>query len=112
MTQGNISSSDRIREKKKLFLAREQKVVNAALELLIGENIDRVTVSKIASKAGIGKGTVYKHFLTKNEILVRIMLDYERSIARRLAQALEQGDDGDQALSPKPTSILGWSVLS
>jgi AcrR family transcriptional regulator len=55
LTQGNISSSDRIREKKKLFLAREQKVVNAALELLIGENIDRVTVSKIASKAGIGK---------------------------------------------------------
>ncbi|CAI8288891.1 MAG: putative HTH-type transcriptional regulator TtgW [Porticoccaceae bacterium UBA1117] len=95
MTQGNTSSSDRIREKKKLFLAREQKVVNAALELLIGENIDRVTVSKIASKAGIGKGTVYKHFLTKNEILVRIMLDYERSIARRLEQALEQAENGD-----------------
>ena len=38
------SSSDRIREKKKLFLAREQKIVDAALELLIKENIDRVTV--------------------------------------------------------------------
>lgn len=43
-------------------MAREEKIVHAALELLIAENIDRVTVSKIASKAGIGKGTVYKHF--------------------------------------------------
>lgn len=95
MTQGNISSSNRIREKKKVFLAREEKIVRAALELLIGENIDRVTVSKIASKAGIGKGTVYKHFLTKNEILIRIMLDYERRIARRLSEALKEAESGD-----------------
>jgi len=95
LTQGNISSSNRIREKKKVFLAREEKIVRAALELLIGENIDRVTVSKIASKAGIGKGTVYKHFLTKNEILVRIMLDYERRIARRLSEALKEAENGD-----------------
>jgi len=89
------SSSDRIREKKKLFLAREQKIVDAALELLIKENIDRVTVSKIATKAGIGKGTVYKHFLTKNEILVRIMLDYERGISKRLSEGLDKAEEGD-----------------
>jgi TetR/AcrR family transcriptional regulator len=89
------SSADRIRQKKKVFLAREQKIVDAAMELLISENIDRVTVSKIASKAGIGKGTVYKHFLTKNEILVRIMLDYERGIARRLADGIEKAQEGD-----------------
>ena len=48
------SSSDRIREKKKLFLDREQKIIDAALELFLKESIDCVTVSKIASKAGIG----------------------------------------------------------
>ena len=52
---GKTSSTDRIREKKKVFLAREQKIVSAALELLISENIDRVTVSKIASQAGMAK---------------------------------------------------------
>ncbi len=93
--QAKASSADRIREKKKIFLAREAKIVKAALELLISENIDRVTVSKIASKAGIGKGTVYKHFLTKNEILVRIMLDYEQSISSRLAEGLEKAEKGD-----------------
>ena len=91
---GKTSSTDRIREKKKVFLAREQKIVSAALELLISENIDRVTVSKIASQAGIGKGTVYKHFLTKNEILVRIMLDYEKSIASAFGSGAREGREG------------------
>ena len=63
------SSADRIREKKKLFLAREQKIIDAALELFLKQNIDSVTVSKIAAVAGIGKGTVYKHFLTKTKFL-------------------------------------------
>ena len=90
-----ISSADRIREKKKLFLDREQKIIDAALELFLKESIDAVTVSKIASKAGIGKGTVYKHFLTKNEILVRIMLDYERNIADCLAAGILKAEKGD-----------------
>ena len=89
------SSSDRIREKKKLFLDREQKIIDAALELFLKESIDCVTVSKIASKAGIGKGTVYKHFLTKNEILVRIMLDYERNITDCLAAGIIKAEQGD-----------------
>ena len=89
------SSSDRIREKKKLFLDREQKIIDAALELFLKESIDCVTVSKIASKAGIGKGTVYKHFLTKNEMLVRIMLDYERNITDCLAAGIIKAEKGD-----------------
>ena len=48
------SSAERIREKKKLFVAREQKIIDAALELFLSEGIDRVTVSRIAAKAGIG----------------------------------------------------------
>ncbi len=89
------SSADRIREKKKLFLAREQKIIDAALELFLKESIDRVTVSKIAAVAGIGKGTVYKHFLTKNEILARIMLDYERNITSCLAEGIIKAEGGD-----------------
>ena len=87
------SSADRIREKKKIFLNREQKIIDAALSLFLSEGIDRVTVSSIAAKAGIGKGTVYKHFLTKNEILVRIMLDYEESITKRLAEGIADAED-------------------
>jgi AcrR family transcriptional regulator len=95
------SSADRIREKKKLFLDREQSIIDAALELFLAEGIDRVTVSKIAAAVGIGKGTVYKHFLTKNEILLRIMIDYERNITNCLAASIIKAENGDSGAAAK-----------
>ncbi len=35
----------------------------------------------IADAVGIGKGTIYKHFKSKAEIYLRLMLDYERDLA-------------------------------
>lgn len=91
----NTTSAEKIREKKKLFLARERRIIDAALELFLSKGIDRVTVSSIAEKAGIGKGTIYKHFLTKNEILVRIMIDYEKSITSGLVTGIDKTQKGD-----------------
>jgi hypothetical protein len=36
------SSADRIREKKKIFLNREQKIIDAALSLFLSEGIDQI----------------------------------------------------------------------
>ena len=95
------TSADRIRQKKKLFLAREQRIIETTLGLLLEQSIDRVTVSKIAIRAGIGKGTVYKHFLTKNEILIRIVLDYERHLTDTLAIGIEKAENGDPGAAAK-----------
>jgi TetR/AcrR family transcriptional regulator len=99
--QANSSSADRIREKKKLFLAREQRIIDAAIELFLEESIDRITVSKIAVRAGIGKGTIYKHFLTKNEILIRIILDYEQNITTKLNDGIKRAEAGDSGSAAK-----------
>ena len=58
-------------------------------------------MSKIAVRAGIGKGTVYKHFLTKNEILIRIVLDYERYITDTLAIGIQKAENGDSGAAAK-----------
>ena len=100
MTATN-NSAERIRQKKKLFLAREQRIIETTLALLLEQSIDRVTVSKIAVRAGTGKGTVYKHFLTKNEILIRIVLDYERYITDTLAIGIQKAENGDPGAAAK-----------
>lgn len=100
MTATN-NSAERIRQKKKLFLAREQRIIETTLALLLEQSIDRVTVSKIAVRAGIGKGTVYKHFLTKNEILIRIVLDYEKYITDTLAIGIQKAENGDPGAAAK-----------
>ncbi len=94
------SSTDKIREKKRRFLKREQRIIDTALRLLIKQGIEQVTVSAISKEAGIGKGTVYKHFQSKAEIMMRIMLDYEQNIGANLQAgivATERGDPGAAA---------------
>lgn len=52
------------------------KAVTALLEE--GKNLSELTVSEIASKAGIGKGTTYEYFKSKDEIIGKTLL-YEIS---------------------------------
>ncbi|WIO75553.1 TetR/AcrR family transcriptional regulator [Porticoccaceae bacterium LTM1] len=101
MLTANSTSTEKIREKKRRFLAREQRIVDAALELLLEQGIDRVTVSSIANRAGIGKGTIYKHFLTKNEIFMRIVLDYERTLAENLAKGIKEASRSNPGAAAK-----------
>ena len=63
------------------FRRREQEILDAALELFLEQGEDRVTVEMIADRVGIGKGTIYKHFETKNEIYLLLMLRYEEQLA-------------------------------
>ncbi|UTW45787.1 TetR/AcrR family transcriptional regulator [bacterium SCSIO 12696] len=95
MKTSRNSSTEKILEKKRRFLAREEGIVEAALALLLERGVDRVTVSDIAHSAGIGKGTVYKHFLTKNEILMRIVMDYERRLSESLNAGIERARNGE-----------------
>ncbi|WP_288476722.1 TetR/AcrR family transcriptional regulator [uncultured Pseudomonas sp.] len=63
------------------FRRREQEILDTALQLFLTEGEDSVTVEMIAEAVGIGKGTIYKHFKSKAEIYLRLMLDYERDLA-------------------------------
>lgn len=91
----NSSSTEKIREKKRQFLAREQRIIDKALQCLLREGIDQVTVAAIADEAGIGKGTVYKHFQSKSEILARILLDYENRIRVNMDQGIAAAEAGN-----------------
>lgn len=62
------------------FRRREQEILDTALNLFLEHGEDSVTVEMIADAVGIGKGTIYKHFKSKAEIYLRLMLDYEREL--------------------------------
>lgn len=74
------------------FRQREQQILDAALELFLEQGEDRVTVEMIADRVGIGKGTIYKHFETKNEIYLLLMLRYEEDLAALFSTISEHDD--------------------
>jgi AcrR family transcriptional regulator len=68
-----------IRERKQReFQRREREILDAALALFATADWRSVTVEQIAERAEIGKGTVYKHFASKEEIYARLALDFHR----------------------------------
>jgi len=93
------SSIDKLREKKKKFLARGTAIMDSAISLLKNTDMDSVTVSLIAKHAGIGKGTIYKHFLSKAEILISIVYDYERNICENIRLYISEGKGDKEPIS-------------
>lgn len=77
------------------FRQRERQILEVALQLFLEFGEDRVTVEMIADKVGIGKGTIYKHFETKNEIYLLLMLRYEEELAE-LCERIDETDDNER----------------
>lgn len=63
-----------------------------AIEELIAEGVDltSVRVSDIATRAGIGKGTTYEYFSSKEEMIVRAMVYLVTSMMNRVMNQMEK----------------------
>jgi AcrR family transcriptional regulator len=70
--------------KEREFQRREQEILDAALLLFRRDDWQAVTIEEIAQSAEIGKGTVYKHFPSKEDIYARLALDFNRRLLERL----------------------------
>ncbi|MBV1886740.1 MAG: TetR/AcrR family transcriptional regulator, partial [Parvibaculaceae bacterium] len=66
------------------FARREDEILRAALSLFDGDDWEQVTIDKIAAKAEIGKGTVYKHFVSKDEIYARLAIHLDQVLLTTL----------------------------
>lgn len=65
------------------------KILDALQELLISKEMNTISVSEIAQKAGIGKGSIYYYFPSKDAILEALIeRNYEKPIetAKNLAK--------------------------
>ncbi len=70
--------------KERVFSLREAEILQAARELFASGDWETVTVADIARRAEIGKGTVYKHFASKEELYARLALDFGQELLREL----------------------------
>lgn len=77
--------------KQREFQRRERDILSAALDLCSTPKWESVTVEQIAERAEIGKGTVYKHFVSKDELLFRLMMGFYQGLLRMLREQMAQG---------------------
>ncbi len=81
---------------------KREQILDAMQELLRDSDIQAVSVSDIAQKAGIGKGSIYYYFSSKNEIISAVI---ERSYSRVLDEGKELAASRDMDVFDKMKTI-------
>ncbi|WP_285106404.1 TetR/AcrR family transcriptional regulator [Promicromonospora sp. MEB111] len=72
------------------------KLLEAAAEVF-AERGTEASIAEIAERAGVGKGTVFRHFATKEDLLASIVIDLVDGLAGT-ARRLAQDDDASSSL--------------
>jgi AcrR family transcriptional regulator len=70
--------------KEREFHRREQEILDAALALFNRDDWQAVTIEEVAQASEIGKGTIYKHFPSKEDIYARLALNFNQKLLERL----------------------------
>ncbi len=73
-------------------------ILKAATEVFSERGFAAVTVAEIADRAGIGKGTVYEYFSSKDELLFAVFEWINDDIFDRIRIRLEEGGTTTQRL--------------
>lgn len=80
------TSIDQMPRKEREFMRRQQEILTAARNLFGGADWQQVTVEQIAKEAEIGKGTVYKHFASKEAIYANIAISFHENLLAQFQQ--------------------------
>ena len=89
------ANSEREFRKRQAFIGREQDILSVTESLMADKGVRKVSIDTIAARTGIGKGTIYKHFDSKRDLLIAIA---ERHYGT-LFELLGHSTDPAQALS-------------
>ena len=95
----------RIPFKKQQFDAREEAILDAVNKLLSEKGYDLMTMDDVADAVGVAKGSLYKHFSSKEKLAAAVM-------TRLLTQTLAvlEGFPAEWTAGRRLVEILRWSL--
>ena len=95
----------RIPFKKQQFEAREEAILDAVNRLLSEKGYDLMTMDDVADAVGVAKGSLYKHFSSKEKLAAAVM-------TRLLGQTIDVFDHmpAEWRAARRLEEILRWSL--
>lgn len=100
-----MSILDKLSFKNQAFKLREQSILDATTQLLASKGFDLITMDDVANQVGISKPSLYKHFKSKDELVIEVMV-------RLLDGALDYLAQQPTTLTPleRLSSLLEWAL--
>lgn len=74
------------------FKDREESILSVAEQLLLESGEGDITLDSLVEQLDLAKGTLYKHFASKDELFLRIIIRYEQQLV-----AMSNINDGSSA---------------
>lgn len=59
---------------------KEEKIINAAIKLLLRENYQNMKTSEIAKEADVAEGTIYRYFKNKKDLFIHAIRYYNSTL--------------------------------
>lgn len=89
-----------------------QRLLNAALEMFSDKGVDATTIEEITERADVGKGTFYRHFANKNEVMLALVEDAVDHLAELMSPSSPPAPPVPSTpQAAKPTQRQGPSKL-
>jgi AcrR family transcriptional regulator len=85
----------------------QEKIIQAALELFVRKGYHATSVTDIMNKVGLTKGSLYAHFKSKGELLLRIIDEYK---ARYIDEVIRFANDGEGNALDKLHRYISFSA--
>lgn len=81
------------------YAQKEKQILEALLQIAVGDTeISEITVQDIATAAGIGKGTIYEYFNSKEEIFEKAIFYLGDKLISKVCCAVESVDTFDKKI--------------
>jgi AcrR family transcriptional regulator len=93
-----VVASDAVEAPRRADAVRNRERVISAAEAVFAERGIEAGVPEIAERAGVGKGTVYRNFETKDDLIAAVLTKRTDSFVLATEKAIEK-DDAMQAFS-------------
>ena len=68
---------------------REQKILEAAMELFCEKGLEETSIDEIAGRAGVGSATIYRYYETKAQLAIQSGVEYWKKIAQQYLNLTE-----------------------
>ncbi|NOZ86183.1 MAG: TetR/AcrR family transcriptional regulator [Deltaproteobacteria bacterium] len=77
---------------------KDQRILEAAKKLFAKYGLKKTSISDIAKKAGVGKGTVYSYYQGKEELFATVVRHEAATFLSMLRKAVRQADSAKEKL--------------
>jgi len=93
------------------FLERESELISLGRSLVDNDCLTTLTIDKLVAESRFSKGTIYKHFISKEDLLMAICNNSIKEMQGMFARALKfNGNSREKVLAVKVSYVI-WAKL-